>query len=136
MTNQSYILIKSVAVLSQSAAIPAHSASFIRSSHLQRTDVNYSGFNQINSATNPYYTVNSLSPNTFLTKSLLPAERPLYSAKHFTYLLNVPCGSMTNFLATPLSKSAYPCGASSSDMTVAFTTFAISAFPFKMAFIS
>jgi hypothetical protein len=32
-----------------------------------------------------------------------------------------PCGSMTNFLAAPLSKSLYPCGASSRVMMVALT---------------
>ena len=31
----------------------------------------------------------------------------------------VPCGSITNFLAAPLSKSLYPCGASSNEMMVA-----------------
>ena len=35
------------------------------------------------------------------------------------------CGSMTNFLAAPLSKSLYPCGASSSEITVTFTALAI-----------
>jgi hypothetical protein len=33
--------------------------------------------------------------------------------------LAVPCGSITNFLAAPLSKSLYPCGASSNEMIVA-----------------
>ena len=37
----------------------------------------------------------------------------------------MPCGSMTYFFAAPESKSAYPAGASSSEMTVAFTAFAI-----------
>jgi len=31
----------------------------------------------------------------------------------------VPCGSITNFLAAPLSKSLYPCGALSNEMMVA-----------------
>ena len=38
-----------------------------------------------------------------------------------------PCGSKTNFLAAPWSKSWYPFGASSSVITVALTAFAISA---------
>jgi len=35
------------------------------------------------------------------------------------------CGSMMNFFAAPLSKSLYPCGAWSSEITVALTAFAI-----------
>ena len=47
----------------------------------------------------------------------------------------MPCGSMTNFLAAPLSKSAYPWGASSRGMTVALTAFAICTLSCRMAFI-
>jgi hypothetical protein len=35
------------------------------------------------------------------------------------------CGSMTNFRAAPLSKSLYPLGASSSEISVTFTALAI-----------
>lgn len=47
-----------------------------------------------------------------------------------------PWGSRTNFLATPLSKSAYPCAASLRGRTVAFTIFAIGRRSCKIACIS
>src|SRR5450759_4209141 len=48
----------------------------------------------------------------------------------------MPWGSMTNFFAAPLSKSAYPCGASSRLITVAFTALAICALPDRIMFIT
>ncbi len=36
----------------------------------------------------------------------------------------VPCGSITNFFAAPLSKSLYPCGASPSEIMVALQALA------------
>ena len=48
----------------------------------------------------------------------------------------IPCGSMTNFFATPESNWAYPCGASSREMTVALTAFAICTLSRRIAFIS
>lgn len=44
-------------------------------------------------------------------------------ARHFR--ASAPCGSITNFLAKPLSKSLYPLGASSKVMTVTLTALAI-----------
>ena len=45
------------------------------------------------------------------------------------------CGSSTNLRATPESKSAYPCGASSRPMTVAFTASPMCTLSARMAFI-
>ena len=45
-------------------------------------------------------------------------------------------GSSTNFFAAPLSKSLYPCGASSRVMTVALTAFAICTLSWRIACIN
>ena len=46
------------------------------------------------------------------------------------------CGLITNFLATPLSNSAYPLGASSRLIISTFTAFAICTLSYKMACMS
>ena len=54
----------------------------------------------------------------------------------YAAFFSIPCGSSTYFFAAPLSKSLYPCGASSSEITVAFTAFAICTLSCKIACIS
>src|SRR5712692_2261035 len=50
--------------------------------------------------------------------------------------LTIPCGSSTNFFATPLSKSWYPRGASSNGNTSTLTALAIFTLSCRMVIIS
>ena len=61
-----------------------------------------------------------------LDSSALPKWRhaTLRSLRGQATFFVVPCGSITNFLAAPLSKSLYPCGASSSEIMVALQALA------------
>ena len=69
---------------------------------------------------------------------LQPFSRPPCpgrAARVLRYLIDA-WGSSTNFFAAPLSKSLYPCGASSRVMTVALTAFAICTLSWRMACIN
>jgi hypothetical protein len=66
-----------------------------------------------------------------------PRAEPGARVRHWRcQLLISPCGFSTNFLAAPWSKSLYPRGASSREMTVAFTAFAICARSFRIICMS
>ena len=62
-----------------------------------------------------------------------PRAEPGARVQHWRcQLLISPCGFSTYFLAAPWSKSLYPSGAWSREMTVAFTAFAICARSFRI----
>ena len=65
---------------------------------------------------------NESGPNSFRLVTLLCGRVAVFQSY---YAASIPCGSMTNFFAAPLSKSLYPVGASSKEMTVTLTAFAI-----------